>query len=68
MTDLPINPIVYLMLNLHCLIGGVAAVIARRQGRSLGLWLILGLIGGTVALIAVLLMKEKKPNSKINPQ
>lgn len=62
MTDLPINPIVYLMLNLHCLIGGVAAVIARRQGRSLALWLILGLIGGTVALIAVLLMKEKKAN------
>lgn len=62
MTDLPINPILYLMLNLHCLIGGIAAVIARRQGRNLGVWLIIGLIGGTFALIAVLLMKDKKPN------
>jgi hypothetical protein len=62
MTDLPINPILYLMLNLHCLIGGIAAVIARRQGRNLGVWLIIGLIGGTFALIAVLLIKDKKPN------
>ena len=31
----------------------------KRKGYSLGLWLILGLIGGTAALVAALLMKEK---------
>ncbi len=61
MADFPIDPTFYWLLTFHCLIGIVAAVIARRKGRSLSLWLILGLIGGTAALIAALLMKEKEP-------
>jgi hypothetical protein len=59
MESLPIDPTLYLLLNLHCIIGGVAAAIARAKGRSLGLWLILGLIGGTAALIAALFLPKK---------
>jgi uncharacterized membrane-anchored protein len=60
MSDLPIDPTLYFLLNFHCLLGGIAAVIAKRKGYSLGLWLILGLIGGTATLIVTLLMKAKK--------
>ncbi len=59
MSDLLIDPTFYWLLTFHCLIGVVAAVLARRKGYSLGLWIVLGLIGGTAALIAALLMKEK---------
>ena len=47
------------LLTFHCLIGVVAAVLAHRKGYSLGLWIVLGLIVRTAALIAALLMKEK---------
>jgi hypothetical protein len=60
MSDLPIDPTLYLLLNVHCLLGGIAAVIAARKGRSLGLWLILGLVCGVAAFITALLMKSKK--------
>jgi hypothetical protein len=60
MENMPINPQLYLLLNLHCLIGGVAAAIARAKGRRLGVWLVLGLIGGTAALIAALFLPKKE--------
>jgi hypothetical protein len=56
----PIDPLLYILLNLHCLIGGIAATIAYRKGRKLTTWLVLGLIGGTVALVAALLLKSNK--------
>ncbi len=56
MSDLPIPPAVYLLLNLHCLLGGIAAIVAARKGRPLGRWLIFGLFGGTAALAVALLM------------
>ncbi|HEY9617504.1 MAG TPA: hypothetical protein V6C64_11715 [Microcoleaceae cyanobacterium] len=59
MPGLPIDPIAYLILNLHCLIGGVAAVVAARKGYRLGLWLVLGLIGGTAALIVAIVLQPK---------
>ena len=59
MSDLPIDLTLYWLLTFHCLIGVVAAVLARRKGYSLGLWIVLGLIGGTATLIAALLIKEK---------
>jgi hypothetical protein len=61
MSDLPIDPTVYLLLNLHCLFGGIAAVIAKRKGRSLKLWLILGLFCGIAAFLTTLMMKPTKP-------
>ncbi|MGI0487238.1 hypothetical protein ACN4EK_17485 [Pantanalinema rosaneae CENA516] len=60
MPGLPIDPIVYLMLNLHCLLGGVAAVVAARKGYRLGLWLGLGLVGGTAALIAAIVLQPRQ--------
>ncbi|MBL1176310.1 hypothetical protein [Pantanalinema sp. GBBB05] len=65
MPGLPIDPIVYLLLNFHCLMGGVAAVIAARKGYRLGLWLGLGLVGGTAALIAAIFLPPKP--QKIDP-
>jgi hypothetical protein len=59
MSELPIDLRLYLLLNLHCLLGGIGAVIAQRKGRSLGLWLILGLIGGTFTLVTALFLKPK---------
>lgn len=43
-----------LMAILHCITGFAAALLARKQGRPFGPWLFWGLVGGTVALIAVL--------------
>ncbi|MEB3356135.1 MAG: hypothetical protein VKK04_05370 [Synechococcales bacterium] len=46
-------------LTLHLLIGAVGAVIAYRKGRRLDRWLVLGLIAGTPALIAALVLKPQ---------
>lgn len=59
MSEPPIDPTLYWLLTFHCFIGGIAATIAWRKGRSLVLWLILGLIAGTAAFIVALLMKPK---------
>jgi hypothetical protein len=56
----PIDPVLYIVLNLHCLIGGIAAAIAYRKGRRLSVWLLIGLIGGTAAFIAALTLKPRK--------
>ena len=46
------------LMVLHLIIGGIAATVAFRKGRNLGLWIVVGAIGGTPALIAALLLKE----------
>ncbi|MEB3337621.1 MAG: hypothetical protein VKJ46_09175 [Leptolyngbyaceae bacterium] len=45
-------------MTTHCVIGGVAAIVAQRKGFPLRQWIILGQIGGTVALIAALWKKK----------
>jgi len=35
--------------------GAIAALVAQRKGLNFCLWLILGLIGGTAALVAALI-------------
>jgi hypothetical protein len=45
--------------SLHCLIGGIATIIAGLKGYRLGAWLLLGLIGGTFALVAAIALQEK---------
>ena len=60
MSELPLDTNLYILLSLHCLIGGIAAIIAQQKGYRLGTWLILGLVGGTVALIVALWMKTKE--------
>lgn len=59
MSELPIDPTLYILINLHCFLGGLGAVITRLKGRrNFALWLILGLIGGEAIFIAALLMKR----------
>jgi hypothetical protein len=48
------------LMILHCIIGMTAAIAAQKQGRPFGPWIAWGLLGGSVALIAVLV----KPPSK----
>jgi hypothetical protein len=60
MSDIPIAPTLYLLLNVHCFLGGIGAVIAWRKGRNLAFWLLLGLIGGFAPFLASLIMKSKK--------
>ena len=49
---LPLSVVV--MLLLHCAIGLVAAQLASRRGADLGLWLLWGMVGGTLSLITAL--------------
>jgi len=52
------NPSVILTLAiLHGIIGAIAAFVAQQKGRSYPRWLIIGLIGGTPAVIVALLLK-----------
>ncbi len=41
----------FLLMLLHCLIGLMAGIVADTKGYSFLNWLIIGLIGGTIALI-----------------
>lgn len=61
--ELPVSPTVYLLLNLHCLLGGIAAVIAAQKGRSLTPWLLWGLLGGTATLVIALTLKPQTPDA-----
>jgi VIT1/CCC1 family predicted Fe2+/Mn2+ transporter len=60
MSVLESMPIVYGLMILHCIIGGFAAVIAKSKGFHFGKWIILGLIGGTPALIAVCFLRSQQ--------
>jgi hypothetical protein len=55
--DFPIDSTLYLLLSVHCLNGVIAAIVAQSKGRNLSKWLVLGLIGGTVALVAAIALK-----------
>ncbi|MGL5033806.1 MAG: hypothetical protein ACRC6M_08395 [Microcystaceae cyanobacterium] len=55
----PIQSTLYLLLTFHCLIGAVATAIAYRKGYDLKRWIAFGLIGGTAALIAALVLNQK---------
>ncbi|OIP68906.1 hypothetical protein [Planktothrix paucivesiculata] len=58
------DPSVILTLAiLHGVIGAIAAFVAREKGRNYSQWLIIGLIGGTPALIVALLLKPTPDNS-----
>lgn len=49
------------LMSLHCIIGMIAAIVARKQGRPFVPWIFLGLLGGSIALTVVLV---KPPNIK----
>lgn len=60
LTDLPIDSRIYLLLGLHCLIGSIAMGVAVQKGRQIWVWWLFGLIGGTAALLAALLLPAKQ--------
>lgn len=63
MINLLTNPnptFVFWLMLLHCLIGLCAAIIADRKNRSFPLWLLIGIIGGTLSLILVLFSPVKE--------
>jgi uncharacterized membrane-anchored protein len=51
-----------LLFFYHCLIGGIATLIAVNKGYQKLNWLILGLVGGTAAFFIALFL-EKKPKT-----
>jgi succinate dehydrogenase hydrophobic anchor subunit len=58
MTLPPLTPFtVFWLMLFHCLIGLTATAIAYRKGRDWKRWLVIGLIGGTAALVAASVMK-----------
>jgi hypothetical protein len=46
---------------LHCTIGFAAALVAQRRGLPFRKWLVMGLVGGTVALIAACFWQKRSP-------
>jgi hypothetical protein len=67
MTDLPIDPTLYFVLAVHCLTGSIAAIIAQSKGRNLTNWLAIGLLGGTAALIASIVIKPASSSEQNTP-
>ncbi len=60
LTHLPIATQVFILGTAHCLLGLTATAIAYSKGRNLGRWLAIGLIGGTPALVAAIVLKSQK--------
>ncbi len=46
--------LVLFLAFLHCLIGAIAALVARQKGYHYGQWLLFGLIGGSIVLAIAL--------------
>lgn len=59
MVDLSVQPLIYIMLVLHCVIGVGAAILAQRKGFDYGVWLVWGLVGGTAALVHAAIAKPR---------
>jgi uncharacterized membrane protein HdeD (DUF308 family) len=49
--DFPFDPTPYLLGTFHCIIGIIAANLARQKGLNFKRWLLWGLIGGTATLV-----------------
>lgn len=56
-------PLFYFLMTLHCVIGTAAALVAKRRGLNFRLWLGLGWLGGTLALIAAFLVPVQDGDS-----
>jgi uncharacterized membrane protein len=51
--------LVLIVSFLHCLIGSIAALIARQKGYDYHRWLLFGLIGGTAVFAIALWLKPQ---------
>lgn len=59
MSNLSLDPALFALLFFHCLIGGIAALVAKQKGYNFWLWLTIGIIGGTFAFVGILVMDDK---------
>ncbi len=57
--NLPLMPLGIGLMTLHCIIGVMAAIVAQQRGLSFRRWIWIGLLGGTIALIAALRTPSK---------
>ncbi|MGA7935808.1 MAG: hypothetical protein WCA35_19815 [Kovacikia sp.] len=60
MSDFAFDSTLYVLLSVHCLNGVIAAIVAQAKGRNLSKWLALGLIGGTITLVAAIALSPIK--------
>jgi hypothetical protein len=56
---LPLLPAIATAATLHCLMGSIAAIVAHRKGRKLSVWVPVGLVAGTPALVVALLIRRQ---------
>lgn len=58
MFNLELDPgLTLFLLFFHCLIGSIAALVAKQKGRRFNRWLLFGLMGGTPVFLITLWMK-----------
>jgi hypothetical protein len=67
--NLPLMPLAIGLMVLHCVIGTAAAFVAQQRGLSFRRWIWIGLLGGTLALIAALRspLTPKNDSSGLSP-
>jgi hypothetical protein len=53
------------MMVLHCIIGTLAAFLAKRKGFNFKWWLAIGLIGGTFAFVSAWIL-QPAPSTLLN--
>jgi hypothetical protein len=61
--NLPLMPLGITLMSLYCVIGVIAAITAHQRGLSFQRWIWIGLLGGTIALIAALKTSPKTTSS-----
>jgi hypothetical protein len=47
------------LLFLHCLIGSIGALVAANKGYSRLVWLLFGLLGGTLTFVVALTLDQR---------
>lgn len=62
MSNLSIDPAIYPFLFFHCLIGGIATLVAKQKGYNYWQWLAIGMVGGTFAFMWILFSKKNIPS------
>jgi len=52
----------YFLLFLHCLIGSIGTLVAANKGYNRLIWLLLGLLGGTLTFFVALTLAQRAKN------
>jgi len=61
--EIPLNiRLFYVLLFLHCLMGSIGTLVATNKGYSRLIWLLFGLLGGTLTFFVTLTLDKKLKN------